>query len=97
MIPCPEGGGGTRLEGWDMGRMRIDRGLGIIVAAVAVVSALGCTEPEAALRVALLALKIFAGLVVAVLVFLPLMASLTTIRAGFRRLRASRKKNRDSG
>jgi hypothetical protein len=64
--------------------------------AVALWSTLGCTDSDGVVRAALLALKVFAGLVVAVLVFLPLMAALTTLRAGVRRLFEARRSNRDS-
>lgn len=62
----------------------------ILATAVTLAPAVGCTGSEDAVRVALLALKIVAGMVVAVLVFLPLMASLGAIRAAVRRVLASR-------
>ena len=64
--------------------------------AAVLAAAFGCADSDGVLRVALLALKIVAGVVVAVLVFLPLMASLTTIHAAVRRLLDSRGRDRDS-
>jgi hypothetical protein len=66
----------------------------ILATTVTVASSIGCTDTQGAARVALLALKIFAGLAVAVLVFFPLMASLAAIRAAVRRALASRDRDR---
>jgi hypothetical protein len=48
-------------------------------------TAAGCTGAESAAAVLLIVLKVLAGLVVAVLVFFPLMASIAAIRAAIRR------------
>lgn len=77
-----------------MRRTWAERRVRILATAVTLAPAVGCTGTEDAVRVALLALKIFAGLVVAVLVFLPLMASLGAIRAAVRRVLASRGRDR---
>ena len=72
-----------------------DRRLRIFALALAMASAVACSESGGVLGALLLALKVFAGLVVAVLIFLPLMAALTTLRAGIRRLLTGRKTDRD--
>ena len=77
-----------------MRRTWIDHRLRILLTAVALVSALGCTDAEGVLRIVLLALKVVAGLAVAVVVFFPLMASLAAIRAAVRRVLASRDRDR---
>lgn len=65
--------------------------------AAALMCASACDAPDAAGRWALVALKVVAGLVVVMLVFLPLMASLATIRAGIRRLLGARGGDRKRG
>jgi hypothetical protein len=79
-----------------MRRERIDQRLRIVIAAIALAPAVGCVDSDGLLPVLLVALKVFAGLVVAVVVFLPLMASLATIRAAVRRYLGSRRRDRES-
>jgi hypothetical protein len=53
-----------------------------------------CDVPDTVGHWAIFTLKVVAGLVVAVVVFLPLMASLATIRAAVRRVLGSRGRDR---
>ncbi len=59
-------------------------------AAAVLLWASACDVPDTVGNWAIFTLKVVAGLVVAVIVFLPLMASLATIRAAVRRVLGSR-------
>ena len=80
-----------------MWRTSIDYRVKVLLAIIALVTMDGCADTEGIARVALLALKVVAGLVAAVVIFLPLMASLATIRAAVRRYLGSRRRDRESG